>query len=497
MRINARNASIAAGAFALGLGLAGAVAREAGPAPTVAHAAIPHRQIKGVGELSAAFVAIADAVTPAVVRIQAEHTVAPTARRQVPFHDFLDPQDGDAPQVAGGSGFIVSPDGYILTNNHVVEDADRITVTLVDKRSFAARVVGRDPTTDVAVVKIDATKLPVADLGDSDQARVGEWVLAIGNPGFGGGSTLDFTVTEGIVSAKGRPLQILAQEMGYRNPASNYAIEDFIQTDAVINPGNSGGPLVNLSGQVIGINSAIASSTGYSEGYGFAIPSNLARRVMTDLIGGGRVRRPLLGVTITDVSAEDAEVFRLPSIAGVLVEDFAEGSPAARAGLQRGDVIVEVDHTPVERLGQLQRMVAQHRPGEVVDVGVIRYGRREQFQVRLMEAAIPLAQVANHSTLAAAPEGLGLEVAELTPDAARRNGFTQSAGAVISKISPFGPAGRKQLDAGDHILSINRKTITSARQAQDLLRDARSGDIVSILVERSGGRTHIANIRAP
>ncbi|MBX6364334.1 MAG: Do family serine endopeptidase [Gemmatimonadetes bacterium] len=496
MRINARNASVAAGAFALGIGLAGAVARETGPAPPAAHAAIPQRSVKSASELSAAFVAIAEAVTPAVVRIQAEHT-APAARQRVPFHDFFDPQDGDVPQVAGGSGFLVSSDGYILTNNHVVEDADRITVTLVDKRSFSARIVGRDPTTDVAVVKIDATGLPVAKLGDSDQARVGEWVLAIGNPGFGGGSTLDFTVTEGIISAKGRPLQILAQEMGYRNPASNYAIEDFIQTDAVINPGNSGGPLVNLAGEVIGINSAIASSTGYNEGYGFAIPSNLARRVMTDLIDGGRVRRPLLGVTITDVSAEDAEVYRLPSIAGVLIEDFAEASPAARAGLQRGDVIVEVDGQPVERLGQLQRMVAQHRPGDVVDVGVIRYGEREDFQVRLMEAAIPVAQVANRVPPPRAPEGLGLEVAELTPEMARRAGFTQTRGAVISKVAPFGPAGRKQLDAGDRILSINGKPITSARQAQEMLRSTRSGDVVSILVERSGGRTHIANIRAP
>src|SRR5690606_25910792 len=217
------------------------------------------------------------------------------------------------------------------------------TVTLVDKRTFEAEVVGRDPTTDVAVIKIDAKGLPAIPMGDSDQARVGEWVLAIGNPGFGDSRSLDFTVTGGIISAKGRPLDIIGRELqNHASPAASYAIEDFIQTDAVINPGNSGGPLVNLRGEVIGMNTAIASGTGFYQGYGFAIPINLARRVMSDLIEHGHVRRALLGINIVNVTPEDAEVFRLPEIAGALVEDFAEGSPAQRAGLQRGDVIVEV-----------------------------------------------------------------------------------------------------------------------------------------------------------
>jgi serine protease Do len=235
---------------------------------------------------------------------------------------------------------------------------------LRDRRTLPAALVGGDPLTDVAVIRVQATELPAVALGNSDEARVGEWVLAIGNPGFGNASTLDFSVTGGIISAKGRPLNVLATELPAQDPsAPSYAIEDFIQTDAVINPGNSGGPLVDLSGTVIGINTAIASTTGYSQGYGFAIPSNLAQRIMRDLITHGHVRRPLLGISIADVTAEDAEVYRLGRIVGVVVEDFAPTSPAQRAGLRQHDVIVAVDGTPVDRVGQLQRLVALHQPG--------------------------------------------------------------------------------------------------------------------------------------
>src|ERR671933_1682222 len=237
------------------------------------------------------------------------------------------PSPDNTPMEASGTGFIVTKDGYILTNNHVVADADRVTVGLLDKRNFTARVVGRDATTDIAVVKIDATNLPVATLGDDEQARVGQWVLAIGNP-----LQLDFTVTAGIISSKGRSLPGLL--------STRYAITDYIQTDAAINPGNSGGPLVNIRGEVIGINSAIASQTGYYSGYGFAIPITLAKDVMSDLIAYGKVRRPVLGVTINDADADDAQAAGLSDIRGVKVEGFnpAEGSPAERAGLEPGDV---------------------------------------------------------------------------------------------------------------------------------------------------------------
>jgi S1-C subfamily serine protease len=243
--------------------------------------------IRQAASLSDAFIAIAETVTPAVVRIEVERAdpfaeLPPLAGRLEDLFGRPAPALPDPiPQIGGGTGFIVSADGYILTNHHVIAGADVIKVTLRDKRTLAAEVVGADPTTDIAVIRIPATGLPALALGDSDAARVGEWVLAVGNPGFEDASTLDFTVTSGIISAKGRPLNILGAELAEADPAAaSYAIEDFIQTDAVINPGNSGGPLVDLQGNVIGINTAIASTTGYSQGYGFAIPSNLAQRVM-------------------------------------------------------------------------------------------------------------------------------------------------------------------------------------------------------------------------
>ncbi len=490
-------------ALLLGIGLGGGLDwPRGGEAAPVAQVSVPSQtRIRGAVELSDAFIAIAEAVTPAVVRIEVERMSAlgPAGRVPPEFHDFFGPQDGAMPQVAGGTGFLVSDDGYILTNNHVIAESDRITVTLVDKRRFEARVVGRDPTTDVAVIKIDAKNLPTVRLGDSEDARVGEWVLAIGNPGFGDASTLDFTVTSGIISAKGRPLQIIGSELAaHADPAANYAIEDFIQTDAVINPGNSGGPLVNLRGEVIGINTAIASGTGFYQGYGFAIPANLARRVMTDLIDHGHVRRALLGINIVNVTAEDAEVFRLPEIAGVLVEDFSdEDSPARRAGLRRGDVIVAVEGHKIERVGQLQRIIAQHHPGDAVDVRVIRYGEPHSFRIRLMQAAIVQDRPSRApATRDATPRELGLEVSELTPALAGEIGYSRPGGAVITGIQPTSPAANLGI-GGLRILEINQKAIDSAREARSILRDLRSGEIVSLLLERPDGRTRFANIRVP
>ncbi len=475
-------------ALVSGLGVASRMTRD--PARPGQLKLLSAGSVKQASELSDAFVTIARAVTPAVVRIRAEHQATGEEMRRIPGHEFLDPQADGIPEIAGGTGFVVSPDGYILTNNHVVEGAERITVTLVDKRQFEARLIGRDPTTDVAVIKIDAKGLSAIPLGDSDQARVGEWVLAIGNPGFGEGSTLDFTVTNGIVSAKGRPLNILASQMG-RSPQASYAIEDFIQTDAVINPGNSGGPLVNLNGEVIGINSAIASETGYNEGYGFAIPSNLARTVMKDLVAYGHVRRPVLGVNIAEVTEEDAQAFKLPSIAGVLVEDFSgAASPAVKAGMQRGDVIVSIDGRPVDRVGELQRMVAQHQPGDVVNVGTIRYGERHNLRVTLTEAELPPLADAPHQP--ARMPGLGLEVG------AGDRGGSRTGLVVVTHVAPFSAAFRK-LEPGDRITQIDRVAVASAEQAQAVLHAAHSGQVLSIFVQRprEGGRTHIANVRVP
>src|ERR1700730_17647709 len=350
-------------------------------------------QVQPIAEASNAFVAIANNVTPAVVSIEVFRAGRSTSSSQrgrsgspqaVPpgMEDFFRQFDGpqqSRPMRGQGSGFIVTRNGYILTNNHVVTNADRetiadkVTVKLLDHRVFTAKVVGHDRTTDVAVIKIDGTNFPTLALGNDANSRIGEWVLATGNP-----LALENTVTAGIVSAKGRSLA----ELMNPNGTNQYAISDLIQTDAAINPGNSGGPLVNSRGEVIGINSAIASPTGYNAGYGFAIPVTLAKRVMDQLIANGKVRVPALGIGIDDVSQEDAAVAGVKDIRGVLVRNFPEdNTPAKKAGLQPGDVIITADGQPVDRVSTLQRIVRNHNPGETIDIEAMRYGQRKNFRV--------------------------------------------------------------------------------------------------------------------
>ena len=346
----------AAALAALALAAAPARAQEGRAAPAAA-------AVQPMIEAENAFMAVAEAVTPSVVSIRTERAIRDPRVRP-----------GTRVPAGSGSGFIVSRDGYIMTNNHVVAGASRVNVVLLDKREFVARVVGRDPTTDVAVIKIDGADFPALRLGDDARARVGQWVLAIGNP-----LGLDFTVTAGIVSAKGRGGRELAGL--YRN---QYAITDFIQTDAAINPGNSGGPLVNIRGEVIGINSAILSPTGVNAGYGFAIPISLARDVMNDLIRYGEVRRAVLGLRLADVDAEIAERAGLREIRGAFVAGFPEGpSPARAAGLAAGDVIVSVGGRAVDRVATLQRVVRALGPGAVTDVGFVRQGAERTVRVRL------------------------------------------------------------------------------------------------------------------
>ena len=459
--------------------------------------------VRKASELSDAFITIAETVTPAVVRIQAERSVTHPQQGWLPrgLNEFFGGVQPDSmplqvPEIGGGTGFIVSADGYILTNNHVVEGANRITVSLPDRRVFDARVVGRDPTTDLAVIKIGVEGLPAVYFGDSDEARVGEWVIAIGNPGFDDASTLDFTVTSGIISAKGRPLNIIDTGLEASDDGFRYAIEDFIQTDAVINPGNSGGPLVNLKGAVIGINTAIATSTGYNQGYGFAIPANLARRVLKDLIEKGRVDRALLGVSIVDVSPEDAEVYGLPSIAGVLVEDFAPASPARAAGLQRGDVIIAIDGAAVNRVGQLQRLVANHAPGEVIRLTVVRYGERKMLDVELAEAPVVEEPLAPSPRVESHPL-LGLELADLDAELARQLGFARPGGVVVADVAPASAADRKRVGIGHRIVSIDQRPVRTAREVRAALRNVRQGAVISLLLEYPDGRTYIANVRTP
>jgi serine protease Do len=505
---NGRRAALAGiAAMSLVLAAAGLVLRPAaGARPEPLFVTEPPKQlsaqaVKPASELSDAFIAVSEAVTPAVVRIEAEQAAGTSTAswfsRSLP--EFFDPPMTDSagalPEVSGGTGFIVSANGYILTNYHVIEGADRITVALADKRTFNAQVIGADPSTDVAVIRISADGLPAVALGNSDDARVGEWVLAIGNPGFGDASTLDFTVTSGIISAKGRPLQIL------EGSDSNFAIEDFIQTDAVINPGNSGGPLVDIKGRVIGINTAIATSTGYSQGYGFAIPMNLAQRVMRDLIAHGYVRRALLRVSIREILPEDAEVYHLPRIAGVLVEDYDETSPAHVAGLERNDVIIAVDGTPIERVGQLQRLIALHQPGEMVTLTTIRYGVSHSLQVRLAEAERQV--LPRNGPPPPLPGGLGLDVADLNAALADQFGYTSAAGftgttgVVITHVVPASAADRKAVGEGHLLRQIDNQPVKNAREARRLLQADPAGTIVSLLLERPDGTTYIANIRVP
>jgi serine protease Do len=347
---------------------------------------------------------------------------------------------------------------------------------------------------------VDEAGLPWAPLGDSDGVRVGEWVMAIGNPAFHQASTLDFTVTSGIVSAMGRPLDVIREDLLQRDGSravAAYAIEDFIQTDAAINPGNSGGPLVDLKGEVIGVNTAIASGNGFNQGYGFAVPINMAKRVMEDLLEYGHVRRPLLGIGIGGIEPEDAQVYGLPRIAGVLVEDFPRNSPAEQAGLRRHDVIVAVGGEAVERLGQFQRIIASHRPGDLVDVDVIRYGEPHRFRVRLTEADLGAQRVVRTAAERAREPGIGLELVELTRTVARERGFSRDGGALVVAVKPNSPAMRRGVGRGLVIREINRESIGSAAEAERVLRAIPSGGVASLLLEDPQGGTLIRNVRVP
>jgi serine protease Do len=453
-------------------------------------------QVQSLAETGSAFEAIADHVTPSVVSIQTQRlrTNARSRGQRPGIEDFFRNFEQQAPQreeaqEASGTGFIVSKDGYILTNNHVVADADKVTVTLLDKRTFQAKVIGRDPTTDVAVIKIDGTNLPVATLGDDNVARVGQWVVAIGNP-----LGLDFTVTAGIISAKGRPLRGLL--------GSRYEITDYIQTDAAINPGNSGGPLVNIRGEVVGINSAIASSTGFYAGYGFAIPVTLAKQVMDDLIAYGKVRRSVIGVAIADATAADAKAAGLNDVTGVLVQTYSfdpiDDSPAKRAGIEPGDVIVAADGKPTDRVSTLQRIVRTHKPGETVTFDVMRFGSRKSFRVKLAEAPEAQQQMASAAPGSPRPDvaptearrfdKIGIAVEPVSPELVNRARVAEPyrRGLIVSDVSVTGPAYRKLFaDATILMQVINpgpKRELRSAADLDAVLSRLRPGDLVTFMV---------------
>ena len=480
--------------FASGLDLTGYgwAQSKAAPKPTP-------QQVQPLVETQNAFEAIADHVTPAVVSIQTERfsRTRPTTRQRgqrAPggieefFRQFDVPQN-DQPTEASGSGFIVSKDGYILTNNHVVADADRVTVKLLDNRTFTAKVVGRDPTTDVAVIKVDASDLPTVAMGDDANARVGQWVVAIGNP-----LGLDFTVTAGIVSARGRSLGSLLN--------TRYAIQDYIQTDAAINPGNSGGPLVNIKGEVIGINSAIASNTGFYAGYGFAIPVSLAKQVMDDLVQYGRVRRAVLGININDVNPNDAQVAGLKEIRGVKVSGFdpqddPDASPAKRAGLEVGDIIVAVNGQSVDRVSSLQRVIRTFKPGQSVSIDIMRFGDKKTFTVKLGEPPVDRSSdVASHGDDERQPasrngernyDKLGISVQSVPSELATQARLNDEwrRGLLVTDISPSGPAYHELNENSSIIVRVlypQKREIRSPTDFEQVVSGLKRGDLITLLV---------------
>lgn len=433
-----------------------------------------------LSKLSRSLSEVSRAVTPSVVNISTTMTIT---AEETPFGDlFNDPffrrffgtpfgPERKYRTTALGSGVIVSKDGYILTNNHVVKNAEKIKVILYDKRQYDAKVIGTDPKTDLAVIKIDEKNLPAIKIGDSDKLKVGDVVLAIGNP-FG----LSHTVTMGIVSAVGRSNIGLAD------------YEDFIQTDAAINPGNSGGALVNVKGELVGINTAIFSKSGGYMGIGFAIPSNMARAVMESIIKYGKVIRGWLGVTIQNLTPEIAKHLGIKVTRGALVTNVVKGSPADRAGLKRGDLIVEYNGKPVNNTIELRNMVARTRPDKIVELKIIRNGKKKTLTVTIGELPEKLAK---------AGSGIqgnilkGVYVQNLTPQIRESLNIPPDVkGVVVTNVEADSPA-YGILKRGDIITEVNRKEIKNRDDFDNALSRTKAGESVLLLVYRHGGYIYI------
>ena len=364
------------------------------------------------------------------------------------------------PRYAYGSGFIVSTDGYILTNNHMVEGSDVVSVTLPDGREFTAKKIGTDPSTDIAVLKIDANDLPAATLADSSAVEVGEWVLAVGNP-FG----LQASVTAGIISAKGRSdLDIVR-------------VEQFFQTDAAINMGNSGGPLVNLHGDVIGMNTAIASNTGGHMGIGFSIPSNLLKEVMKELIETGHLTRGFLGVLLQRVDADIAAAVGLEKVQGALVSEVLPDSPAQKAGLQSGDIILELDGVPIEGLGSLRGSVALMKPGQTVTMKVRRDGQELMITATISE------NPENDDRGASIEDAVGLVLEPVTPELTKRYGLDAKTGLLIVKIDPESQSYQSGLRTGHVIIAINGRSISTVEEFSKAIKNVKPGGRILLQVK--------------
>ncbi|HKZ57024.1 MAG TPA: DegQ family serine endoprotease [Thermodesulfovibrionales bacterium] len=439
-------------------------------------------------ETSRAFSEIVSAVSPAVVNISTTKVLRrdTDSLLEEPFFDFFRPfHDLKIPkkwkEQSLGSGVVVSPDGYIITNNHVVEKSDEIKVTLLDKKTYRGRIVGADPKTDIAIVKIDASNLPTIPWGDSELLQVGEFVLAIGNP-YG----LSHTVTMGIISAVGRANVGVAD------------YEDFIQTDAAINPGNSGGPLVNIKGELIGINTAIFSRTGGYQGIGFAVPSNMVRPIMSQLIQKGKIIRGWLGVTIQELTPELSQKFGLEKSKGALVSDIAKGSPADKAGIMRGDIILEFNGKEVKDVGNLRNMVAQSKVGSDVTIKILRSGK--EYSVRLVIAELPreVAEVVPSNL----PDDLeagaftGLNVISLTKEIAKQLGLTKDEkGVVVVRVEPLSPADEAGIKKGDVIKEVDKKQVENLEDFNRITSNLKRNETALLFITR-GDKKFYVTLRA-
>lgn len=422
-------------------------------------------KISSAGDVD--FVQAAAAVTPAVVHIETTYDGSSSGRDSGNdpfddmFRDFFGTPRGRqrAPMMGSGSGVIVSQDGYIVTNNHVVENATKIKVVLPDNRTFEGKIIGRDPNTDLALVKVNASNLPIVKLGNSDNVQVGEWVLAVGYP-----LSLQTTVTAGIVSAKGRNIGIIGQEenerQGYYNqgqPQVRTGIESFIQTDAAINRGNSGGALVNTKGELIGINAAIASQTGYYAGYGFAIPVNLAKKIMDDFIKFGAVKRGYVGVTFSELNADRAKELGVKQITGLYVSDVLSNGGAAAAGVRKGDVITKINGLVIQNSADLQERIARMRPGDKVQLTVVRDGSEKNFNVTLKDDQSAVKSAASKRSAEEIYNRLGASFAPVS--GVQKQRYRINGGAVVSAVHRGGLFAEYDIERGTIITSINGRPV--------------------------------------
>lgn len=418
----------------------------------------------------AQFTDVVKSVRPSIVSIYASKMVS----YNNPFGDFFryrnmpDDENHQRKQMGSGSGIIISEDGYVITNNHVVAETDEITIKLIDNRTFDAKIVGRDPKTDIALLKVEADDLPIAILGNSDKVEIGEWVLAFGSP-----LELQSTVTAGIVSAIGRNVNILG---------GNDAIENFIQTDAAINPGNSGGALVNSRGEVIGVNSAIATRTNYYMGYGFAVPINIAKSVVDDLMEYGEVKRGYLGVYIAEVTPVVAKGVGLDQPKGVLVTSLMAGRAAAKAGIKEGDVILKVNGQQVNKPNELQARVGTLNPGESVSIQLWRDGRTITKNAVLQDkdgATKTLSRKKEKKSKKSMPQ-LGLNLRDL--NSKQSDQMEIEGGVVVAAVANYSAAADAGIRRGDVIFEVNNKEVDSVDRFNDVVEESSPGDVLKLKI---------------